>query len=85
LRSCKEADVAWFGPGGISPHDTITLDRKYLETVDLGELMEVLVARREKVSHSGEVVGQKVARRSYDDVVLAIDAVRAALQHFLPP
>jgi hypothetical protein len=74
-----------FTPGGISPNDTMTLDKEYLERVDLGELLEMLVARREKVFHSGGVIGQEVSQKGYDDVVLAIEAVRAALQYFLPP
>ncbi|HMR08972.1 MAG TPA: hypothetical protein PKA88_24495 [Polyangiaceae bacterium] len=46
---------------------------------ELAELLEVMVARREKIFRSVEVVGQESAKKSYDDVVLVIDAAKTVI------
>ena len=73
-----------FTPTGVSPNDTMTLTDEYLEEIDFAELFESMVARREKVFHSAETVGQDASRKSYEDVVLVIHALAAVMRHFLP-
>jgi hypothetical protein len=64
---------------GESPDGTMALEDAYLDKVELGDLLEAMVARREKVFRSQGVVGPDAAKRSYDDVVLAIDAIKAVI------
>jgi hypothetical protein len=55
------------------------LDEAYLSGIELPDLLETLVARREKISHSVEVVGRESARQSYEDVAAAIEATKRAI------
>lgn len=80
----RELTARGFRADGTSPNDTIRLDQQYLDDIELAELFETMVCRREKVFGSSAVVGHDVSRRSYDDVVLAIEAIRVALRCFLP-
>jgi hypothetical protein len=81
----KELTSRGFTADGGSPNETMTLDDAYLDDVDLGELLETMVARREKVFQSTAVVGDEVAKKSYHDVVQAIDAIKATLQRIITP
>lgn len=71
--------------GGTSPNGTMTLDDEYLNAMGLGQLLEQLVARREKTFHSGGVVGADVARQGYDDAARAVEAVRAVIEGLVLP
>ncbi len=51
----------------------------YLRGIELADLLETLVARREKIFGSVGVVGQETARESYYDVVRAIEATKAVI------
>lgn len=64
---------------GTAPNGTMSLDEPYMRSVSLGDLLDQLVARREKIFRSVEVVGQDAASKSYDDVVVAIDVVKAVV------
>ena len=64
---------------GEAPNMTMTLGSEYLQTMAIADLFELLVARREKVFRSVPVVGEELARQSYSDVVLAIDAVKVTI------
>ena len=66
-----------FETDGTAPNETMSLGASYLSEVNLVDLFETLVARREKVFKSGDVVGLEAAKRSFDDVALAIAAVKA--------
>lgn len=46
----------------------------------LGELLDMMIARREKVFRSVDVVGREAATASYDDAVLMVDALKAVLR-----
>ena len=58
--------------GPESPNRTMTLDDDYLAEIGVGELMKQLVARREKVFRSADVVGMAEATKSYEDVASAV-------------
>ena len=81
----KELIRRGFTADGSSPNETMTLDDGYLDDVDLDELLETMVARREKVFQSTAVVGDELAKKSYHDVVQAIDAIKATLKRLIPP
>ena len=65
---------------GSSPHRSIVLDYDELADTELGELLEQMVGRREKIFRSIETVGKDVAMRNYDDAQRAIDAMKAVLK-----
>ena len=62
--------------GPKAPNGTITLDDEYLSSVAAEALMEELLLRREKVAHIGNVVGMAQAKKAYDDVTAAIEALK---------
>ena len=82
LRDClqKELALRGFSSRGEAPNCTMAIDDAYLDDTELGELLETMVARREKVIRSQNVVGPDVAKQSYDDVVLVIDAIKAVMK-----
>lgn len=61
-----------------SPNGTMALTVP-CSTSELAELLDSMVTRREKVFRSVDVVGAEAAHRSYDDVLLAIDAIKAVI------
>jgi len=75
----KELVARGFSPSLASPNDTMVLDDAYATAADLAGLLELMVARREKIFRSVDVVGAGAAKRSYDDVVLCIDAIKAVI------
>jgi hypothetical protein len=50
--------------------------------VDLGELLDIMVTRREKIFGSVSVVGQEIARQNYEDAVASVEAVEAVIARF---
>ncbi|WP_437805217.1 hypothetical protein [Sorangium sp. So ce1078] len=75
----NEFRLRGFSHDGESPHGTIGLTDSYSTGAELAELLELMVARREKIFRSVDAVGQAAARESYDDVVLVIEAVKAVI------
>jgi hypothetical protein len=59
----------------------MAFDEAYLDDTELSDLLETMVARREKVIRSHSVVGPDIAKQSYDDVVLVIDAIKAVMKN----
>jgi hypothetical protein len=74
-----------FAAGGTSPNNTMVIDDAFLDGIEITSLFETMVARREKVFRSGDVVGLDVATKTYDDVVLAIDAIKVVIAKLLLP
>jgi hypothetical protein len=75
----NELRLRGFSQDGESPHGTIGLTDSYSTGAELADLLELMVARREKIFRSVDAVGQTAARDSYDDVVLVIEAVKAVI------
>ncbi|WP_437301959.1 hypothetical protein [Sorangium sp. So ce388] len=75
----NELRLRGFSHDGESPHGTMGLTDSYSTGADLAELLELMVARREKIFGSVDVVGQDAARKSYDDVVLVIESIKAVI------
>lgn len=69
--------------GSEAPNGTMTLGDEYLIAIGIGELMIQLVARREKIFRSVDVVGMDVAKNSYDDAVGAVEAVKAVIEELV--
>lgn len=62
-----------------SPKGTMAFDEGFLRRVELADLLETLVARREKIFGLVGVIGHETARDGYDDVVCAIEATKAVI------
>ena len=82
LRDCLQKELAsrGFSSQGEAPNRTMAFGETYLDDTELGDLLETMVARREKIIRSHSVVGADVATRSYDDVVLVIDAIKSVMK-----
>ena len=70
--------------GPKAPNGTMTLGDEYLSSVGVGDLLAQLVLRREKVFRLVSVVGPAEAKKAYDDISAAIEALKVvaeALEH----
>lgn len=74
-----------FSPGGTAPNDTMSVDDGYLADIELADLFDTMITRREKVARSIEVVGVDAARASFDDVVAVVDAIKAVMAKLVLP
>lgn len=76
----KELAARGYRDDGSSPYRSIVLDYDELADVELGELLEQVVARREKIFRSVDAVGKEVAMQNYEDAQRAIDAMKAVIK-----
>jgi hypothetical protein len=76
----KELAARGYRDDGSSPFRSIVLDYDELAEVELGELLEQMVARREKIFRSLDTVGKDVAMQNYEDAQRAIDAMKAVIK-----
>jgi hypothetical protein len=65
---------------GSSPFRAIVLDYDELADIELAELLEQMVVRREKIFRSIDTLGKDLAMQHYEDVQRAIDAMKAVLK-----
>ena len=77
LESCGYSDQ------GEAPNGTMTLSRDYLDSISATELLDQLISRKHKLFKFVEVVGRENATLSYDDVALAVDALRKVISEAL--
>jgi hypothetical protein len=68
-----------YSDAGDAPNATMVLDDVFLDGVELVELFDTLVTRREKIHRSYAVVGADAGKKSYDDVVAAVEAVKTLM------
>lgn len=61
------------------------LSDEYLASIEIAELFDTLIARREKIFRSSPVVGPELSRNSYEDVVGAVDAIKAVVSRLKLP
>jgi hypothetical protein len=78
----KELAARGYRDDGSAPFRSIVLDYDELAETELGELLEQMVVRREKIFRSLEVVGKDVAMQNYEDAQRAIDAMKAVIKRF---
>ena len=72
-----------FSPEGWSPNGTMILNDDYLASLNITNLLDIMVTRREKIFRSVEAVGRESASNGYDDAVLAIEATKATIDKLL--
>ena len=80
-----ELTARGFAPHCTAPNETMSLDDDYLSGIELADLFDTMIARREKVFRSSDVVGADVAKKSFDDVVLVIDSIKAVIGRLTLP
>ena len=76
----KELASRGYRDDGSAPNRSIVLDYDELSDVELGELLEQMVTRREKIFRSVDTLGKDAAMKNYDDAQRAIDAMRAVIK-----
>ncbi|HEX5060900.1 MAG TPA: hypothetical protein VFV99_16145 [Kofleriaceae bacterium] len=76
----KELAARGYRDDGSSPNRTIVIDYDELSDVELGELLEQTVARREKIFRAVDTLGKDAAMQSYDDAQRAIDAMKVVIR-----
>ena len=74
-----------YAPNGHAPNGSMWLDDAYLATIEIAELFDTLIVRREKIFRSTPVVGPELSRQSYEDVVGAVDAIKAVVSRLTLP
>ncbi len=74
-----------YGPDLMAPNETMGLDETFLSGIEIADLLEMLVARRERIFGSVEVVGQEIARQGYEDVTAAIQATKNVIGQLTMP
>lgn len=72
----RELAARGYGETGASMYGSIVLDYAELADLDLGELLDLMVARRERIARSVDAA----ATRSYEDAESAIDAIKAVIK-----
>ena len=65
---------------GSSPFKSIVIDLDELAEIELGELLEQMVERREKIVRSVETLGKDAAMERYEDAQRAIDAMKIVIK-----
>jgi hypothetical protein len=76
----KELAARGYRDDGSSPFRSIVLDYDELAEVEIGELLEQMVARREKIVRSVDSVGKDIAMQNYEDAQRAIDSMKAVIK-----
>jgi hypothetical protein len=75
----KELAARGYRADGSSPFRSIVLDYDELDETELGELLDQMVVRREKIFRSVAALGKDVAMQHYEDAQRAIDAMKAVI------
>ena len=76
----KELASRGYRDDGSSPFRSIVLDYSELLEIEIGELLEQMVARREKIFRAVDTMGKEVAMQNYEDAQRAIDAMKAVIK-----
>lgn len=76
----KELAARGYRDDGSSPFRSIVLDYGELLDIELGELLEQMVTRRERIVRAVDSIGKDKAMQHYDDAQRAIDAMRAVIK-----
>ena len=66
--------------GASAPHGSIVLDLDELGELDLGEFLDLMVTRREKIGRALDTLGKDKAQQHLDDVERAIDSVKVVIK-----
>ena len=76
----NELEARGYREDGSSPYRSIVMDYGELAEIELGELLEQMVARREKIFRTLDTVGKEVAMQNYEDAQRAIDAMKVVIK-----
>ncbi len=75
----KELASRGFTTDGYAPNRSVWVTDEHLASVEIAELLETMVARREKIFRAQEVVGADVAKSNYQDTELIVEAIKAVI------
>ena len=65
---------------GASPNGSIVLDYDELAELDLGEMLDLMVARRERIVRSVDALGKEKATEHFEDAEAAIQALKDVIK-----
>jgi hypothetical protein len=65
---------------GASPYGSIVLDYEELAELDLGEILDLMVSRRERVVRSVDAIGKEKATQHFEDAEAAIQAIKDVIK-----
>ena len=76
----KELAARGYRNDGSSPNRSIVLDYDELADIEIGELLEQMVERREKILRAIDSVGKDTAMQHYEDAQRAIEAMKTVIK-----
>jgi hypothetical protein len=76
----RELAARGYREDGSAPFRSIVIDYDELRDTEIGELLEQIVVRRDKIFRSLETVGKDIALQNYEDSQRAIDAMKAVIK-----
>lgn len=65
---------------GASPYGSIVLDYDELAELDLGEILDMMVSRRERIVRSVDAIGKEKATQHFEDAEAAILAIKDVIK-----
>jgi len=77
----KELIARGYAADGHAPQGSMWLVEDFLRSVQLVELIDTLFSRREKLFRMVEEEGMEPSRPSYDDVSIAVEALKVVVSH----
>lgn len=82
VQALLRAELARRGyrESGASPYGSIVLDYDELAELDLGEMLDLMVARRERVVRAVDALGKEKATEHFEDAEAAIQAIKDVIK-----
>jgi hypothetical protein len=65
---------------GASPYGSIVLDYDELAELELGEMLDLMVSRRERIVRSVDALGKEKATEHFEDAEAAIQALKDVIK-----
>ena len=82
VQALLRAELARRGyrESGASPHGSIVLDYDEMAELDLGEMLDMMVTRRERVVRAVDAMGKEKATQHFEDSEAAIQAIKDVIK-----
>ena len=75
----RELHARGFTEALMAPHESVFFSDEYLSDIEIADLVEIMVSKRDKAFFSIAAIGRAAAEMVYDDTVLVIEAVKAVI------
>jgi hypothetical protein len=81
----RELASRGFTPDGYAPSRSVWVIDEHLASVEIADLLDTMVARREKIFRSQGVIGADIAKSNYQDTDLLVEAIKAVIRRLSLP